>query len=35
LKTMDKFLDGVPKVSVWNVINSTSHKLTSAAVVAA
>jgi heme-degrading monooxygenase HmoA len=35
LKTLDKFLDGVPKVSVWSVINSTSHKLTSAAVVAA
>ena len=35
LKTLDKFLDGVPKVSVWNVINSTSHKLTSAAVIAA
>jgi len=35
LKTLDKFLDGVPKVSVSNVINSTSHKLTPAAVVAA
>ncbi|MBZ5508411.1 MAG: hypothetical protein LAO78_23370 [Acidobacteriia bacterium] len=35
LKTLDKFLDGTPKVSVWNVINSTTHKLTSATVVAA
>ena len=35
LKTLDKFLDGVPMVSVSNVINSTSHKLTPAAVVAA
>jgi heme-degrading monooxygenase HmoA len=35
LKTMDKFLDGAPKVRVLNVINSTTHKLTSAAVVAA
>ena len=35
LKSLDKFLDGVPKLSVGNVINSTSHKLTPAAVVAA
>jgi heme-degrading monooxygenase HmoA len=35
LKTLDKFLDGVPKVSVGKVINSTSHKLTSSSVVAA
>jgi hypothetical protein len=35
LKTMDRFLDGTPKVVVSSVINSTSHKLTSAAVVAA
>ena len=35
LKTLDKFLDGPPKVRVSNVISSTSHKLTAAAVVAA
>jgi quinol monooxygenase YgiN len=35
LKTLDKFLDSPPKVHVSSVINSTSHKLTSAAVVAA
>jgi heme-degrading monooxygenase HmoA len=35
LKTMDKYLDGTPKVRVSKVINSTSHKLTAAAVVAA
>jgi hypothetical protein len=35
LKALDKFLDGPPKVRVSNVINSTSHKLTAAAVVAA
>lgn len=35
LKSLDNFLDGAPTVSVWNVINSTSHKLTSAAVIAA
>jgi len=35
LKSLDKFLDGAPKVSVGNVISSTSHKLTPAAVVAA
>ena len=35
LKSLDKFLDGAPKVSVGNVISSTSHKLTSASVVAA
>lgn len=32
LKTMDKYLDGAPKVRVTSVINSTSHKI---AVVAA
>jgi hypothetical protein len=35
LKALDKFLDGPPKIRVSNVINSTSHKLTAAAVVAA
>jgi hypothetical protein len=35
LKTLDKFLDGAPKVQVSNVLHSTSHKLTAAAVVAA
>lgn len=35
LKTLDKFLDGPPKVRVSSVINSTSHKLTASAVVAA
>jgi quinol monooxygenase YgiN len=35
LKTLDKFLDGPPKVRVSSVISSTSHKLTAAAVVAA
>lgn len=33
LKSMDKFIDGAPKVRVSNVISSTSHKVT--AVVAA
>jgi hypothetical protein len=32
---LDKFLDGQPKVRVSNVISSTSHKVTAAAVVAA
>ena len=35
LKTLDKYLDGPPKVRVTSVISSTSHKLTAAAVVAA
>jgi heme-degrading monooxygenase HmoA len=35
LKSVEKFLDGVPTVRTANVINSTSHKLTAAAVVAA
>jgi heme-degrading monooxygenase HmoA len=35
LKTLVKFLDGQPKVRVSNVISSTSHKVTAAAVVAA
>jgi quinol monooxygenase YgiN len=35
LKTLDKFLVDPPKVRVSNVISSTSHKLTAAAIVAA
>jgi len=35
LKTLDKFLDGPPKVRVSNVISSTAHKVTATAVVAA
>lgn len=35
LKALDKFLDGPPMVRVSSVINSTSHKLTHAAVIAA
>jgi len=35
LKALDQFLDGPPKVRVSNVIHSTVHKLTTAAVVAA
>jgi len=35
LKTLDKYLDGPPKVRIANVVSSTSHKLTSIAVVAA
>jgi quinol monooxygenase YgiN len=35
LKTMDKYLDGVPKVRVSSVINSTTHKVSTATVVAA
>jgi len=35
LKTLDKYLDGPPKVRVSTVISSTSHKVTAAAVVAA
>jgi heme-degrading monooxygenase HmoA len=34
LKSLEKFLDGQPTVRVSNVINSTSHKLTAASVVA-
>ena len=35
LKTLDKYLDGPPKVRATGVISSTSHKVTAAAVVAA
>jgi heme-degrading monooxygenase HmoA len=35
LKSLEKYLDGVPTVRASNVINSTSHKLTAAAIVAA
>ena len=35
LKTLDKFLDGQPKVRVSNVISSTSHKAAAAAAVIA
>lgn len=35
LKTLEKYLDGQPKVRVSSVISSTSHKLTAVAVVAA
>jgi len=35
LKTLDKYLDGPPKVRASSVISSTSHKLSSAHVVAA
>jgi hypothetical protein len=35
LKTLDKCLDGPPKVRVSSVIHSTSHSLTPASVVAA
>ena len=35
LKSLDQFMDGVPKVSVANVINSTAHNVPSAAVVVA
>ena len=34
LKTLDKFLDGAPKVRVLHVINSTSHKITAADMAA-
>ncbi len=34
LKTLDKFLDGPPKVHVSHVINSTSHKITAADIAA-
>ena len=33
LKTMDKYLDGAPKVRVTSVINSTSHKVAAVAAV--
>ena len=35
LTTLEDFLDGPPNVRVINVINSTAHKLTAPAVVAA
>jgi quinol monooxygenase YgiN len=35
LKALDKYLDGPPKVRASGVISSTSHKLSSANVVAA
>ena len=35
LKALDKFLEGQPKVRASSVMSSTSHKLTTAAVVAA
>ncbi|MCU1309794.1 MAG: hypothetical protein JWO20_919 [Candidatus Angelobacter sp.] len=35
LKSLEKFLDGTPKVQVSKVINSTTHKLSAAAVIAA
>ena len=35
LKTLDKYLDGPPKVRASSVISSTSHKVTAAAVAAA
>jgi quinol monooxygenase YgiN len=35
LKTLDKFLVDPPKVRMSNVVSSTSHKLTAAAIVAA
>jgi len=35
LQVLDKFLEGTPKIRVSNVIHSTLHKLTTAAVVAA
>lgn len=35
LKTIEKYLDGQPKVRVSSIIHSTTHKLTPAAVVAA
>src|SRR5437660_19957 len=35
LKSVEKFLNGQPKVQVSRVINSTTHKLTATAVVAA
>jgi len=35
LKSLDKFLDGAPKVRVNSVINSTAHKITAPAVAAA
>ena len=35
LKTLEKYLDGPPKVRASSVISSTAHKLTAAQVVAA
>jgi heme-degrading monooxygenase HmoA len=35
LKTLDKYLDGAPKVRASSVISSTSHKVTAAQVAAA
>jgi heme-degrading monooxygenase HmoA len=35
LKAFEKFLDGTPKVQLSKVLNSTTHKLTAAAVIAA
>lgn len=35
LKSLDRYLDGPPKVRVSNVVHSTMHKLTAASVVAA
>jgi quinol monooxygenase YgiN len=35
LKTLEKFVEGPPTVQTAKVINSTSHKLTAGAVVAA
>jgi heme-degrading monooxygenase HmoA len=35
LKTVEKFLDGPPKVRVLKVVNSTAHKLTATTEVAA
>ena len=35
LKTLDKYLDGPPKVRVSGVISSTSHNVTAAQVAAA
>jgi quinol monooxygenase YgiN len=35
LKTLDKYLDGPPKVRASAVISSTSHKVTAAQVAAA
>lgn len=34
LKTLDKYLDGPPKVRASRVLSSTSHKLTATAVAA-
>ena len=34
LKTLDKYLDGAPRVRVGNVFNSTSHKIATAVAAA-